>query len=391
MSLRRGLVVLVVLILASVSRGEATKSPCSSVYDLLKSVPALPKETACVQFVPGEHPKIHLMFGRLDPVYGHYLNMAQRFLNDVARDRGSGRTVPLHGEAVIVINDDSTLPLEVLKDMLTRKVPLLAHSILGTDKAEHAVLIPDYHFIEHDGFSKLQKFFDIQVTKLKDRSPLVFWRGSTTSTPCMFHDLTPSVEASINHPCQCSDLQRVRLALQSREIPWLDVGIVKPVQSCMGPEDQGFLRKSNVLKESVNEEMWSKNRGIIEIDGNVNAWGNRWRMVTGSLVFRIESNFTNAYLVCQRPWVHYIPLQSNLSDLVKSTALIRSNSSRVVSKLQTIADNAKKLGSFFTYGEEVRRVHNAIRNIWHKKLPGTSSSHCRHLAGRQALPGTKLQ
>eukprot|EP00963_Diacronema_lutheri_P004108 scaffold312_cov409-Pavlova_lutheri.AAC.9 len=275
--------------------------------------------------------------------------------------------------------------------MLARKVPLLAHSILGTDKAEHAVLIPDYHFIEHDGFSKLQKFFDIQVTKLKDRSPVVFWRGSTTGTPCVFHDLTPSVEVSINHPCRCSDLPRVQLALKSREIPWLDVGIVKPVQSCMGPEDQGFLRKSNVLKESVNEKMWSKNRGIIEIDGNVNAWGNRWRMVSGSLVFRIESNFTNSYLVCQRPWVHYIPLQSNLSDLVKSTALIRSNNSRVVSKLQTIADNAKKLGSFFTYGEEVRRVHNMISNIWYKKLPRTSSSHCRHLAGRQALSGMKLQ
>lgn len=369
-------VVILLVVLASVSFGKAEQIPCWPVYELLKNVPALPKETACVQFVPGEHPKIHVMFGSLDPVYGHYLNMAQRFLNDVARHRRFGRSVHLEGEAVIVLNDDSTLPQEVLKHMLLRKVPLLAHSILGTDKAEHAVLIPDYHFIEHDGFSKLQKFFDLQVTKLKDRSPLGFWRGSTSGILCKQHGTQSPMEVSIHHRCRCSDLPRVQLALKSREIPWLDVGIVKPVQSCMGPEDQGFLRKSNVLKEAFSEEMWSRNRGILEIDGNVNAWGNRWRMVTGSLVFRIESNFTNSYIACQRPWSHYIPIRDDLSNLRRLTALIRSNNSRVVSKLQTIADNAKKLGSFFTYNEEVGRVSMDLLNIWTRNLPRKFDAHC---------------
>ena len=39
----------------------------------------------------------------------------------------------------------------------------------------------------------------------------------------------------------------------------------------------------------------SRVKVVLEIDGNIDAWGNRWRMESGSVLFLVKSNFKHFY------------------------------------------------------------------------------------------------
>lgn len=365
-------------------RGQSSKTlPCTPVRNLLASVPSLPKQIACVQFAPGNSPTISMMFHELDPVYGHYRNMAQRFLGDLARYGDTQKNAQLKGEVVVVLSDDSTLPVNILESMLVKKVPLLAHSIRGADKAKYVLLIPDYHFIEHHGFARLESYFRSHHTKFKDRSPVVFWRGSTTGETCLLKYKELSVESKIRTPCHCLNLPRVQSVNMSRNIPWLDIAITRTVQLCADQHNTKLLEEYKLVAEEVDEKLWSRNRGILEIDGNVNAWGNRWRTVSGSVLFRVESDFINSYNLCQQAWVHYVPISRNLSNLISLTSMVQSQKPQVLQKLQTIANNAYRLGRFFTYREEIHRVFGELSHIWSDKLLQHLNTHCKHISLQQ--------
>jgi len=360
--------------------GHASKPlPCTAVRNLLLDVPNLPKQIACVQFVPGKSPTISMIFHELDPVYGHYRNMAQRFFGDLVRYSKIQNSAQLKGEAVIVLSDDSTLPVNILETMLMKKIPLLAHSIRGADKAKYVLLIPDYHFIEHRGFARLESYFRQHHTKLKDRSPVVFWRGSTTGVTCLLQHMQPTVDSGVRPPCHCSNLPRVQIANMSRSIPWLDIAITKTVQLCADQHNTRLLAERKLMAKEVDEKLWSRNRGILEIDGNVNAWGNRWRTVSGSAIFRVESDFITSYNLCQQGWIHYIPISRNLSNLLSLTSMVQSQKSEVLQKLQTVANNAYRLGNFFTYREEIHRVFRDLSLVWSNKELQQLNTYCKHL------------
>jgi hypothetical protein len=79
----------------------------------------------------------------------------------------------------------------------------------------------------------------------------------------------------------------------------------------------------------------------------------------GSAVFKVESLYTNEYIREMRPRVHYIPISSDLNDLVIVTAIIKSDN---VSSLETIARNARSLANRFNYSSEKKRVRNELNN-----------------------------
>lgn len=76
-------------------------------------------------------------------------------------------------------------------------------------------------------------------------------------------------------------------------------------QLCKGKE----MEFQSLLGKETPEIRWSNYRGVIEIDGNVDAWGNRWRMISGSVVFRVES-----------PYISSFTALSNVRDLAKCDA-----------------------------------------------------------------------
>ena len=111
---------------------------------------------------------------------------------------------------------------------------------------------------------------------------------------------------------------------------------------------------------------WMKYRGIIEIDGNVDAWGNYWRMVSGSVIFRVESPYISSFTEHQIPHEHYIPIAANFSNLRSSTKIITSTVPTDIQRLNNVAKNAFDYGAKYTYSYEVNKVASEIFSIWNE-------------------------
>ena len=99
-----------------------------------------------------------------------------------------------------------------------------------------------------------------------------------------------SAEAS-----DCLALPRVQAALRAVATPWTDVGLSAPVQNCDNEPALAALRQQNLLHSHVQAPNWAAHRGVLEVDGNANAWGAIWRLVSGSVVFKVHSPWVNAY------------------------------------------------------------------------------------------------
>ena len=205
------------------------------------------------------------------------------------------------------------------------------------------MFVPDFYFIDHKGF----------------------WRGATTGIPCTYR--WESVEEKgVLENCEhgCFGVQRVQVALRAKRLPWMNVSLVKVVQFCDTFDGRQFLKHAGLMSRPLDASQWHLHRGILELDGNANAWGNRWRMASGSVVFRVESTYVNAYSRCQKPWKHYIPIHSNLSNLEEVTSVVRSSNATVLQDLENIAARSRALAKTFTYERELRRVAVTLNHVW---------------------------
>ena len=102
-------------------------------------------------------------------------------------------------------------------------------------------------------------------------------------------------------------------------------------------------------------------RGVLDIDGNVNAWGLYWRLASGSVVYRVDSEFSNPYTTAMKPWVHYIPIAGDLSNLISMTHAIQSDNTSLA---ENIVKNAEALIQGFTYEKEVERMAKELNALW---------------------------
>jgi len=83
------------------------------------------------------------------------------------------------------------------------------------------------------------------------------------------------------------------------------------------------LYKENKLHKSVdmdtnrlNQAEMADNKFILDIDGWSNCWDAlRWKLYSGSVVLKVMSPFKQWYYDDLKPYVHYIPIKSDCSDI----------------------------------------------------------------------------
>lgn len=100
----------------------------------------------------------------------------------------------------------------------------------------------------------------------------------------------------------------------------------------------------------------SHNKYIIHIDGNVHAYRMLTTMATGSLILRVESEYTSWLDHILKPNVHYIPVKSDLSDLVEKIEWCIKNDD----KCKTIAENACKIARDVVQYDKLRAIFQNI-------------------------------
>jgi len=261
------------------------------------------------------------------------------------------------GAVVFGLHDGTSLKVEMEILLSNLGIPLLSHSRL---KKTHDILSqsypriqdvnslytspgkpiyqPDFEFIRFSGFKALIHRLDTQISYEK-RVPKVFWRGATTG------------KAE-----KCTDLLRVRMCNLAKTVSWVDVKIVRLVQLC--DNQLQLLNSMNIRGKKVLEVDWTRYRGVVDVDGNTNAWGLFWRLASGSVVFRVESGHINSYNQYLQPWIHYIPIARNLTDFINITRLIKDP------VYKHIAQNARNFVRNFTYTHEISRVAIELSALW---------------------------
>jgi hypothetical protein len=287
-----------------------------------------------------------------------YLYSAATFLEHVRRSaiHKSRRLHAVKGkfELVWVIEDDASLPQNLVHELQSRKIPLLVHSVPMTFSSPASIFVPNFHFIKQRGFRLLMAKLRQSELPFAERDASVYWRGATTGVL-----QTNRVDNKTSIDGDCRKLTRVKAATVSSSVPWLDVAVTKPVQLC---KFRAAMNSRVAMAQYSPEIEWIRHKGLLEMDGNVDAWGHGWRMASGSVVFLVRSDYKHYFSGLLVEGVHYIGVRRDLSDLIERTKVITQTDNATVAYLSQVAANARALMRELEYDEVVERVAQSL--LW---------------------------
>jgi len=214
---------------------------------------------------------------------------------------------------------------------------------------DDSILIPDTDFLNSNGYLETKLEFMVNSPSWAMRKPLAFWRGNTTGTRMGEH---------------WRGLPRLQLcelvnSAPHREI--FDVGISSFAQ--ISPKEAREVQSLGYARDFVPMSSSARYKYQIDIDGNTNAWSALFqKLLSGSAVLKIASphNFRQWYYDELIPWVNYVPVKSDMSDLVEKIHWLIDHDDEAMQ----IGMNGRKLASKLTYDEELNK---ALINI-HKAL-----------------------
>lgn len=119
---------------------------------------------------------------------------------------------------------------------------------------------------------------------------------------------------------------RVKLVFLSHEcLPWLDAAFTSYCQSSQEVLDF-IIAQSRPLAPYVCMEDHFSYKYLIDIDGNSCTYSRcRWILLSNSTLLKPDSSNVQWYYKALQPWVHYIPLRADLSDLPDMYAWLQSH------------------------------------------------------------------
>jgi hypothetical protein len=245
---------------------------------------------------------------RLKPTE-HMMQTAWNFLDDMSRQ--SPESIRNRWPALArAVWDGSGLPFLVwygdykacnYQNWGNRSIPLFTTA--APIACQYAWPMPNYKSIKAS--QKSRSDWKTVMADYKSKYPWdrklskVVWRGSLSAA---------------NDDLQSVRWRLCRLATESQS-PVLDVGLV----SMPSRNDHLNLSWSDVggQASSIPQVDFQKYVAIIDVDGN--SWSSRFGelLCYNSVVLKVEPAFVEYFYPDLQPWVHYIPVQGDLTDLVK--------------------------------------------------------------------------
>ena len=138
------------------------------------------------------------------------------------------------------------------------------------------------------------------------RKNIMFWRGSTTGEE--FDSLK-----------QFQDLKRIRVCSSFNVKSKFDMKITNIIQNKIPKQIiRKWLSSQNLLSNRVRESRFSKYKYYPDLPGNndnCGSWGTIKKHLRGNLVFQPNHSSKLFYYQYMEPWVHFIPIALDFSDL----------------------------------------------------------------------------
>lgn len=215
---------------------------------------------------------------------------------------------------------------------------------------DDSILIPDTDFLNSFGYRQSRMDFSLDAPAWKKRMQLAFWRGSTTG---------------VRLGESWHSLPRLRLCQLSNQVEhqsMFDVGVSSLTQVSKNEEKE--IIEAGYIRNFVPLSLSNQYKYQIDIDGNTNAWPALFqKLLSGSAVLKIASphNFRQWYYDELVPWVNYVPVKSDMSDLVEKIHWLIDHDDEAMQ----IGINGRKLASKLTYDEELNKalinIHKALK------------------------------
>jgi hypothetical protein len=165
-------------------------------------------------------------------------------------------------------------------------------------------LVPDHTFLVSCGEKNLTRHYLEHDIPWSERLPRALWRGSTTGMPA---------------ENGWRGLDRIALCeLAARYPDRFDAGITRIVQ-INDLNEISAIRASGLMKDFMSPKQFHHYRYQIDIDGNTNSWSGLFqKLLTGSAVLKVASRrgFRQWYYDRLVPWHNFVPVATDLSDLV---------------------------------------------------------------------------
>jgi hypothetical protein len=212
--------------------------------------------------------------------------------------------------------------------------------------AAASVVVPDPHFVETRGYSRVRQTLANAHISWDERHPRAMFRGSSTGG---------SLRAGQNS----SDNRRVRLCLRSLETPGeLDARITRVVNA--DDERAAELTAMGITSHFMTPAEQTAFKYLVSIDGWAGEWdGLYWKLWSGSVVLLVESDWGQWYTDRLEPFVHYVPVSADLSNLVEQIQWCREHDS----ECRAIAERARSfLEQHVTFEQAVRYTAAQLRN-----------------------------
>tara|TARA_B100000700_G_C15062736_1_gene867003 strand:- start:3560 stop:4519 length:960 start_codon:yes stop_codon:yes gene_type:complete len=170
-------------------------------------------------------------------------------------------------------------------------------------------LIPDeYAMFESLNLDRVKYWenYNTFLSTWTERFPSLFWRGSTTGDPIK----------SMN---ELSNLLRVKVCIMYEKNKNMDLKITNIVQNNI-PKSlvREWLKSKSIYSKRVREASFMKFKYYLDIPGNNKhgcSWGTIKKFLRGNLVFKPIHIQKLLYETDMEPYIHYIPIKTDYSDL----------------------------------------------------------------------------
>lgn len=176
------------------------------------------------------------------------------------------------------------------------------------------VLLPDPFYFDSGAYERHKLSVLAAGRPWAERSDIVVWRGSTTGSRFGLDDLLRN--------------ERIALAAACAGRPDVfDVRITGVVQARPGEAEAvaAALETRGLLGPWVPFDDFAERKFAVHIDGNSSAAGFFEKLCLGCCVLRVESGFQQWFEARIAPWIHYVPVRPDASDILEKALFLRAN------------------------------------------------------------------
>jgi hypothetical protein len=272
---------------------------------------------------------------------GHYPTI-MNFFRDISKNE---ITKDLSGSLIVWL-EDGMWPWQPQLEFI-KKVPILSFGRHIHDR--YSFLIPDPAFLDDYGYlADKQEIAEIESKiKYEDKIETIFWRGAATGLGFIKDEWVQS--------------PRGKLSLMANQInnpKILDAKISRTSDISKDCLEQ--LLEANVTGEAIPFADFLTYKFLVDADGHCCAWRSLFlKLLSNSVVFKIDSLYEQWYFNKLIPWKHFIPLTANLDNIIDCYNWAVSHPNEV----QDIIRNAHLLTESITYQQEVENTAILCREI----------------------------